>query len=257
MSTAAAVRAAAATSHREMPATRAPATLATWTPVTLATTRVAPPPLHHGMVVPALAWLSSLKVAPVAAPRASLRRILVFPSCSRWSLELADAVCWGLPVEEVRSDPYIRMGTLGFFVKGIVITQLLILWANIAIVVSVSTTAHHPPRPTGLVGAALPIARAAVRLAVSRLAIAVRRRPMARTPMLDCAATTSPSRRAAPTGPTRATEARRRHRVPIAVTSVDGPPPATVTQRAEKLLTRGAAWQHCVPASAWASSQKG
>ncbi len=213
--------------------------------------------LRSGMVAPALAWFSSLKVAPVAAPRASLRRILVFPSCSRWSLELADAVCWGLPVEVVRSDPYVRMGTLGFFVGVIVITQLLILWAIPAVIVSVSMPAPFPPSPSGFMGAVLPIAQAAVRLADSRLAIAVRRRPMARTPMLDCAATTSPSRRAAPMGPTWTAEARQRHRAPLADTSVGGLHPADAAQRAEKLLTRGTAWQYCVPASAWASSQKG
>jgi hypothetical protein len=98
---------------------------------------------------------------------------------------LADAVCWGLPVEAVRSDPHDRAGTLGFFVEGIVILQFLIPWAASAKLVSVSTPAHCPPCPRGYMGAALPIMRATARLADSCLTIVTWRRPMARPPVLN------------------------------------------------------------------------
>jgi hypothetical protein len=180
--------------------------LAAWLRLTLAATGMAPTPLHGGMIATAPASSISLKVAPVAAPRAPPRRILVFHSCSWWSLVLADAVCWGLLVEAVRSDPHDRAGTLGFFVEGIVILQFLIPWAASAKLVSVSTPAHCPPCPRGYMGAALPIMRATARLADSCLTIVTWRRPMARPPVLNCTATTSPTRRPTPMGPTRAAE---------------------------------------------------
>ncbi len=132
-----------------------------------------------------LAWAASLslKVAPVAAPRAFLHRILVLLRCSWWFLVLADAVCWGLTVEEVRSDPHDRVGSLGFFVKGIAIAHYLVHWAASATFALVSSPARCPPRPRGNMSVALPIAREAAQLAVSCLTIAVWRRPMARALM--------------------------------------------------------------------------
>ncbi len=59
------------------------------------------------------------------APEPAVHRINVFLRCLRWSLVLADAVCWVLVVE-VRSSPHARAGLLGFFLGYILFAQKLV-----------------------------------------------------------------------------------------------------------------------------------
>jgi hypothetical protein len=80
---------------------------------------------------------------------------------------LAEAVCWGLPVEGVRSGSHIRVGPLGFFSENVDIVQSLIYWADSATFATVSTPAPGHPSPRGNMGAALTIVRATARLADS------------------------------------------------------------------------------------------
>ncbi len=139
-----------------------------------ATTRVAPTPMLGGQKRRAGCTPFYPRVAPSAAPGILPHHIFVIPCCSRWYLELADAVCWGLVVEEVRSGPHDRVGPLGFFIVDGVFAQLLLFpWAVAAIFGSMSTPAQCHPRPLGNMSVALPIARAVARLADSDLALAV------------------------------------------------------------------------------------
>ncbi len=167
-------------------------------------------------------------VARSAAPGIFPHRIYVFPCCLRWCLELADAVCWGLVVEGVRSDPHDRVGALGSFSVVYVYVQelpLLYPWAVFATSFSVFPPAEFHPGPLGHASVALPNARAVARLADSSLSVATRPSPGTRTLVEYWAATTSPAREAAPTGSEGIAEATRRHRAPRADTTVDGFPP--------------------------------
>ncbi len=139
-----------------------------------ATTRVAQTPMPGGQRHRAGSTLYYPRVARLIAPGIFPHRIFVIPCCLRWYLELADAVCWGLVVEEVRSGPHDRVGPLGFFIVDGIFAQLLLFpWAAPAILVLMSTPAECHPCPLGYMSVALPIARAVARLADSNLALAV------------------------------------------------------------------------------------
>ncbi len=139
-----------------------------------ATTRVVPTPMLGGQKRRAGCTPFYPRVAPSAAPGILPHHIFVIPCCSRWYLELADAVCWGLVVEEVRSGPHDRVGPLGFFIVDGIFAQLLLFpWAAPATFGLMSTPAHSPPCPLGDISVAPPIVRAVARLADSNLALAV------------------------------------------------------------------------------------
>jgi hypothetical protein len=126
---------------------------------------------------------------PVAArPRAPgprLHRVHVFHVALRWSLVLADAVCWGL-VEVVRSAPPARGGTLGSFYENVVYVPMpAVPWADSADLRLVFHPVPHHHRPWWLANAALSVARAAARLAGWTLYVAAWPCPDARTFAMD------------------------------------------------------------------------
>ncbi len=65
------------------------------------------------------------EIAPSGAPGPCLHRILVLPCCTWWSLALADAACWVLMVEVVRSGRHARVRPLGSFLEFIVLALVL------------------------------------------------------------------------------------------------------------------------------------
>ncbi len=106
--------------------------------------------------------------APSDAPGPRLRRINVIPCCcSRWSMALADAVCWGLMVVAVsRSWPYVRTRQLGFFTVNLVDVQdLLSATGALGARTSVSSSAAAHPRPHGPALVASPVTRTVMILA--------------------------------------------------------------------------------------------
>ncbi len=239
------------------PAARAPARL-----MALAHTLLA------ASAAPRLAWpggpmhragrtLSCPDVARSDAPGPAVHHILVVLGFLWWCLVLADAGCWVL-VAEVRSGPHTRAGSLGSFSVDIALVQFLLLpWAASASCSLVSPPAVIHPCPMGNTSAAVPMARAAVRLADSRQSITARWSPMAGALVSSCTATSSPARTGTPLGSERIAGAGGHRRAPLAYAAANGNPRLTASHYVKRLSARDIAVPPCVPASAEASSQIG
>jgi hypothetical protein len=163
-------------------------------------------------------------VAPSGAPGPRLHRILVVPRCTWWSLVLADAACWELVVEGLRSGPHIRACLLGFF--RVYLAFALVLpsaFSAVAAVLLVTSSASNHACPDGRANAALPNARAAAHPADLKLPLRRRQGSSAGTFADTC--TASPTTRSDP--PlcfARRAEAGTPRRDPHAATSRDGFP---------------------------------
>ncbi len=198
-----------------------------------------------------------LVVARLRAPRPRPYRIYVFHVAWRWSLVLADAVCWGL-VEGLRSVPPARGGTLGSFRGNVVYVPMpAVPWADSADLRLVFHPVPRHHRPWWLANAALSVARAAARLAGWTLCVAAWPFPEARTFAMDWTAV-SPTR-SAPTTCALAAHAvgtwRRRSTAAAAVRfGRIHPMPLDAAPRLSARGATRAAWR---PASAEASSQTG
>ncbi len=198
---------------------------------------------------------------PVAArPRAPgprLHRVHVFHVALRWSLVLADAVCWGL-VEVVRSAPPARGGTLGSFYEFIVLEPLPAMpWAESADLRLVFPPVLLHPRPWWHANAAPSVARAAARLAGWTRCVAECPCPYAGTFARSCTAVTSS--RSTPTTVAPAAHARgtRRRRSTAAAAARFGRFHPMLLDAAPRLSARGATRAAWRPASAEASSRTG
>ncbi len=179
------------------------------------------------------------------APGTAVHRIHVFLCCLRWSLVLADAVCWWL-VGEVRSSPHARAGLLGSFYVVFLFAQNLVgPWADAAIVISVFHPAAFPRSPDGQVSGATSITRATELFAGWQVSLGRQAGPDAKALTIYCAATSSPARADAPMATEEAPEATRDRRAPTVASPLGGPPPTKTLDGVARLPAHDAAGPAC------------
>ncbi len=195
--------------------------------------------------------------APLDAPGPIPRRIIVFRCCSRWSMVLADAACWGLVEVVLRSGPHDRASPLGSFPVDLVIAlDLPTAYVAFGALLSVSPSASIHPCPVGPARAAPPASRTVVLLVDLRLPVGMRSVPRTRTCASSCSATSSAAWSGALLLSPGGAGASWTYHAPRAVTSWDGTPPrSSVLGGVARLPARVTTGPHCLPASAEASSQ--
>ncbi len=195
--------------------------------------------------------------APSDAPGPIPRRIIVFRCCSRWSMVLADAACWGLVEVVLRSGPHDRASPLGSFPVDLDIAlDLPTAFAAFGALLLMFSSAIFHPCPKGPACAAPSVSRTVVLLVDLRPPVGLKSGLRTRTRASSCSALSSTTRSGAPLLSFGGAGATLTHRAPRAATSWDGIPRSPILDSVARLPARVTTGSSCLPASAEASSQR-